>query len=496
LIGIEEDSFAIEIARLSLTLADIPNKDGWDIRNKDIYKTDVLQNLAKQTTILLCNPPFGNFSKKEKYKGIKTGNKAAEVLAQTLQGMNDDSVFGIIVPQGFLHKKNLAGLREYILKNFEIRTICNLPDNVFAEAKHLSTVLLGRKRKSEKDITYIRVPKSGLNNFKTQYQAKEETVAKQELYKSENCSFRVPDLKEIWEYCKEYDCLSDIADAGQGLVFKGRDLPPNSITVSHDPFEGNVKGFCSYGKNIKITELPNEVYMNLSSDVIRRPQWGTAKGIQQILLNYARVSNTPWRLKALIDKKGHPVNSNFIVIRPIENGIWTLNSLWALSNSPFANAFAYCNSMERHNTAGMMRSMPVPFVSQDLSRLEKLVEEYFELSKKQKQFALGSEDKPKNKKESCLLKIDAEVLRLYDLPPRLEKQLLDFFAGYKREGVDFDFHDYYPKEFNSYIPLRMFISKEFKNSTVENVKKWVDETRNKKIVKAWDNAAKAFRDDK
>ena len=94
------------------------------------------------------------------------------------------------------------------------------------------------------------------------------------------------------------------------------------------------------------------------------------------------------------------------------------------------------------------------------------------------------------------MKIDAEVLRLYDLPPRLEKQLLDFFAGHERKGIDFKFHDYYPKEFNSYIPLRMYISEEFQNSTVENVKKWVDKTRNKKIVKAWDNAAKAFRDDK
>ena len=89
------------------------------------------------------------------------------------------------------------------------------------------------------------------------------------------------------------------------------------------------------------------------------------------MLNYARVSNAPWRLKAWIDKEGHPVTSNFIVMRPFENCIWTLNSLWALVNSPFANAFAYCNSMERNNTAGMMRSMPVPFVSQDLSRLEK-----------------------------------------------------------------------------------------------------------------------------
>ncbi len=497
LVGMEKDIFAQEIARLSLTLADIPNRDGWDIRSKDVYNADVLRKLAEQATVLLCNPPFENFSKeKPEYDGIETGNKAAEVLAKTLPYMPDNSVFGVILPQGFLHKKNLSGLRKYILDNFEIRTICNLPDNVFVKAGHLSTILLGRKKKSKKNISYIRVSNSGLDTFAVSYQAEEEFLTIKELYKAEYYSFRVPELKEIWEYCKTYDCLSNVAGIGQGLVFKGKDLPPNSITVSHDPFEGSVKGFCSYSKNIKITELPGEVYMNLSSDVIRRPQWGTTKGVQQILLNYARVSNGPWRLKAWIDKEGYPVTSNFIVMRSVENLIWTLNSLWALANSPFANAFAYCNSMERNNTAGMMRSMPVPFAGQDLSRLEKLVEEYFELSKKQKPFMLDSGDKDKEEKKSCLLKIDAEVLRLYDLPPRLEKQLLDFFAGHQRKGVDFDFDRYYPEDFGSYIPLRMFISEEFQNSTVENVGKWVEETRNEKVVKVWDNAAKAFGDDK
>ena len=36
-----------------------------------------------------------------------------------------------------------------------------------------------------------------------------------------------------------------------------------------------------------------------------------------------------------------------------------------------------------------------------------------------------------------MLQIDAEVLRLYDLPPRLERQILDLFAGWERQGVPF-----------------------------------------------------------
>jgi len=494
LVGIELDSFASEIARLSLTLADLPNPDGWKIINHDIYSEDTLAQAARNSTILFCNPAFEYIKKDEEhYLDFETGNKAAEVLARTLPYMPDNSVFGVILPQGFLHKKNLADLRKSILDDFEVRTICRLPENVFSQAGHPSAVLLGRKKKSKKKINYITVSKNNLKHFIDRYQATEELLEKEIFQKAPGCSFRIPELNHIWAYCATYGKLCNVADVGQGLVFKGRDLPPRSVTVNEKPFKGGVKGFCSYSRTIKTTELPDEVYLNLSSEVIRRPQWGTAVGKPQILLNYIRAGSGPWRLKAWLDKEGHPVTSNFLVMRPVDNCIWTLNSLWALANSPFANAYVYCDSLERNNTAGTLRSMPVPQVaSHDIERLDTLVSKYFTLSKQQGKFMSGEEDELKEEKKACLLKIDAEVLRLYDLPPRLEKQLLDFFAGYQRKGVDFAFDRYYPEGFEAYIPLRMYLSDEFQNATVENVKQWVDETRSPEIIKAFENASKDF----
>jgi len=102
LIGIDKDSFAEEIARLALTLADIPNPNGWKIQHSDIYEDDILKKAAQKATILFCNPPFENFTKNEQQKygnTIKTGNKASEILAKTLPYMPPNSVFGIILPQ-------------------------------------------------------------------------------------------------------------------------------------------------------------------------------------------------------------------------------------------------------------------------------------------------------------------------------------------------------------------------------------------------------------
>jgi hypothetical protein len=44
-------------------------------------------------------------------------------------------------------------------------------------------------------------------------------------------------------------------------------------------------------------------------------------------------------------------------------------------------------------------------------------------------------------------RIDAEVLRLYDLPAALERKVLDLFTGIRRRGVPFNQPEYFPKGF-------------------------------------------------
>src|SRR5207245_11404345 len=81
--------------------------------------------------------------------------------------------------------------------------------------------------------------------------------------------------------------------------------------------------------------------------------------IPQVLLNYAPASRGPWRLKALIDKRGHAVTSNFIAIRPTVSSC-SLETLWALLNSPIANAYAFSHLGKRHNIVGDIRKIPMP----------------------------------------------------------------------------------------------------------------------------------------
>jgi hypothetical protein len=165
LVGIEFDSFAREIARLSLTMADVPNSNGWNIVDGDIYCGDLLSKNAKNATILLCNPPFEDFTPNEQHSynteeyRLKYFSKAAEVLWRTLPYMPERSVFGVILPRVFLHSKNISGLRETILRDFELSQVCTLPENVFTFARHMSVLLLGRKKtaRSKKSIDNVGV---------------------------------------------------------------------------------------------------------------------------------------------------------------------------------------------------------------------------------------------------------------------------------------------------------------------------------------------------
>ena len=485
--GIEKDGFAIEIARLALTLADIPNSNGWNIQDSDIYEDDVLKKAAQKATILFSNPPFEDFKKeKQKYNNIETGNKAAEVLLKTLPYMSENSVFGVILPRGFLHKKNLCNLRKYILSNFEIRIICNLPENVFAKASHLSTILLARKKQKKTSvIAYLKIKRNNIENFKKTYQCDTDKINQDFFFDSKDYTFRIPELKEVWDYCKNLYNFGQYCEIGRGIEYKSF-----TESVQKNRFSDAVKGFGKSDgrKDTNIAKLPDLYWLSIKKEDIANERYGLKQNTAQIIANYIRSGSEAWRIKGYLDYKGLPTTNSFLVIRSKTN--ISLLVIWALINSPFTNAYMYCHCMERHNLEGVLKQMPVPFDSRDLSKLEKLAQKYFEFD--QVISVLINEEEYKQNKKQCLLEIDAEILRLYNLPPRLEKKLLDFFEGIQRRGVDFEFDRYYPEGFGSYIPLHILISEEFQNSTVENVKKWVEENRSPEIIDAFKNAVKDF----
>jgi type I restriction-modification system DNA methylase subunit len=522
LLGIEMDSFAREIALLSLTLADAPNPDGWRLVSTDVYQGETLSRAASNATILLCNPPWQDFTAEEtamyatKGELIQYVNKAAEVLARTLPYMADGSVFGVVLPRGFLNSKNATPLRKSLVEDFEIHEICLLPDNVFFSADHESSVFLGRKPVSKgvsNKIRYVRVREKTLKEFRDRYGAPTELTPQVRFRSSHGYDLRVPELEAVWSFCQSYPHLGEVLrEAGKGLEYKrkepnkkqaryggtrpdskGKYLPKNAQTVSQTRFPGAVRGYAKFDKRIRLTETPQLYWMNLDDAVIRRSGHGKRTGLPQVLLNSAPVSRGPWRLKALIDKEGHPVTSSFIVVRP-KIMEWSLEVLWAILNSPLSNAFAYCHGTKRLVGVQTILTTPLPNINDtDLRHLSDLVKSYFELVSPIDKVLAPEADKAEA--ERRLLAIDAEVMRLYDLPPKLERQVLDLFAGWERLGVDFKFGRYFPRDLESCIPLHEYLSEEFQRSTVSFVSRWVEEVRSPQMIRALERAMETFKED-
>jgi hypothetical protein len=500
LAGIEVDSFAREIARLSLTMADIPHPNGWKITEGNIYCDDLLRKKAKDAMVLLCNPPFEDFTPAERQdctaKGqqLRSRNKAAEMLWRTLPHMPEGAVFGVILPLGFLHRRNLADLRKAILDGWELSQICTLPENVFRFARHRSVLIFARKcvtrGRNDNRVLYRRVPADGLKKFRDTYEGRDEYVCQSRFYDSPIFDLRVRELDDVWNHCeRSLPKFRSICEGGQGLSYKGKDLPAGARTFDKEEFDGGVKGYVLFDRDTPLHGLPEEYWMNLGEEVIERYRWGRPTGTPRILVNYVRVGSGPWRIKALIDYQGHPVTSAFLAFQSRDEK-WSLLSLWAVLNSPFANAYIYCNSMERHNLARTIREMPMPVCAkEDVNKLEGLASRYFSLmEKKDSGFAVDVQEETKH----LLLNIDAEVMRLYGLPPRMEKRILDLFQGYQRKGVDFTLARYYPDGFESAIPLHEYLSEEYQRSTIAFADEWVRKSRSSEINRILRATVEAF----
>jgi len=431
--GTDTDDFALELARLSLTLTDIPNPDGWDLRKEDMFIGDRLSNQSKGKTILLANPPFGNFSQEEQHfynptnSRDFTGNKAAEVLRCTLPYLPEGGVFGVVMPQSILHAQFARPVREMIVRDFEIQEIALFPDNMFSFADVESTILIGRRKKAmamQSSLTrYRRVREWQMDAFRTSFEAPSTRLVEQTRFSNaKDNDFRIPDLDEVWQFLATNPRASSIAAIHQGMIFKGKNLPPGTVKASPKYLPGFKKGFLKFEAKIAIHELPNESWLNVSRDAVRANFQGAVVNVSQVLLNYAPVSRSPWRFKALFDEYGHAVTSRFVAIRPKDVSV---ELLWAIFNSPIANAFAFSYCSKRENQVGLLQQMPIPAMGQ-VKHVETVVQNYLKLARTESRHG---------DLIHLLREVDAMVLGMYALPKNLEASVLGLFDGWKRKDV-------------------------------------------------------------
>lgn len=440
--GIEFDPFAVEVGRLCLTLADYPNADGWQLRRDDVFATGVLERDLTSVGAVLSNPPFEAFqaSDMRRYGAIRA-EKPAELLRRVLDSSNPQQL-GIVLPRMVLDspRSGYRDLRRAIRRDFrEVDTI-DLPDSVFEHSDAETALVIARCRREGKH-TALRSARIRPQEVKSLLQGQlrpdwhsDSVVAADQGL----ASLRVDDLASVWRRLSHLTKLGDISQIHQGIQYWRSLKTARAELISEVQRPGLVPGVHK-ARDIRPYKVVRESYLCIDDEEIRRSggfPWAEPK----VVVNATRRSRGFWPLLSVPDSTGLWCYQNLHGVWPTDLEEWPVEIVAAVLNGPVANATVASRENKRHVRLGTLAEIPVPDRSRlDVPRIIDLVQQ-----------ATRSPDLDR------VLRIDAEILRGYDLPPRVERQLLRRFEGEERPGVS-GFYSYYPTDFDSALPLHRIL---------------------------------------
>jgi hypothetical protein len=272
----------------------------------------------------------------------------------------------------------------------------------------------------------------------------------------------VPQLNELWSYLVGTQTLGDVATASRGIEWNipliGEDRKETGNRqrlVLDEPIPGETREGVPPGAKISLFQKPDTKHLIMRSEDQRGKAYKLPWNLPKVILNKARRSRGPWRISAFADFDQLTCYQTFIAVWPHDPAITT--ALAATLNGPVANAFFFTKKEGLDVTIAIIKELPMPTLSESQrAAIETAVSTYLR----------AVESGNWEDANASLLQIDALVLKGYDLPPKLERKLLDFFrgCGHSRQ-VPFAFGDYFPPDFEPSFSLLEYLSDELRLST-------------------------------
>ncbi len=470
LVGIELDEFSVEVCRLSLMMADEPNPNGWRLYQEDVFATGRFERELQQANILLCNPPFEDFkkSKRKQYELPELLTKRpAEVLRRILKEPPD--LLGLVLPSLFTSGSSYRTFHKQLAKDYGSIELVALPE-VFNYSDATTVLVMASERRTQPiPVSVIcrqvaeGASRDAFMTYGTEPPAISTVIQESDLARSD-FSLWIPPLSSVWRYMRDYPGLSSVlSEWHRGVEWlpastkRGKRLDKY---VSGVPKPGYARGVARVEDRLQQYHLKQAPAQYLSV----RPQdqhtnayahpWNRPK----VTCNASRMRRGMWRVGAVADERGLTFSSRFVAFWPCADV--SIYALAALLNSPVCNAFLKANESGSLNRLVTFGSLPIPpgnwlRVGGEVDRLSRML--HTQVSRGLAEYA-----------KDTLLKTDAEIIRAYDLPPRLEYELLASFQ-YVPRPVPFQFTGYYPEGFEAYIPLHELISPEFEDARADRI---------------------------
>ncbi|MBY2915351.1 N-6 DNA methylase [Rhizobium leguminosarum] len=422
--GDEIDPFACEVATLSLILADYPNHNGWHIKEADLFGEGVLAQRVGSNNVIVCNPPFEAFtqSDKDRYPLAKqTHSKAIAALSVALDAK--PVALGFVLPQSFILERQFAEQRRRLEGLYGTVEILKLPDGIFGASDVESSAVIARDlREPSNEVITLRSAEVAERDRLSFLKSGQTTVTR-ELTRSvaENRAGElwIPPLTNVWRYLDTYPSLGSKLGPRWGIRWNY----DQNVAASDSQLPTHRLGYLNARRFQQYTGT-QPVWLDFEVKNLREgfdQDWTKPK----LIMNATRLRRGAWPLGAVVDLQGLLYSQQFF-------GLWPkvavtesdLLALAAILNGPVANAYLAINSPKDRFRSSVVARIPIP---QSLpQKLGELTSQYLS--------ALRDQAAPRNNSELMwlLAELDAAVVEAYDLPLRLERQLLSFFKASER----------------------------------------------------------------
>lgn len=423
--GDEVDPFACEVATLSLILADYPNHNGWHVKEADLFADGVLAQRIGANNVIVCNPPFEAFNAADKGHYAVAGQTHSKAIAALSAAIDAKPLaLGFVLPRSFILERQFAEQRRRIESLYGTVELLKLPDGIFGASDVETSAVIARDLR-EPDVGTIVLRSSEVaERDRLSFLKTGGTTVNRELVRAidEQPEGRlwIPPLNELWDYLADYPKLASVLKPSRGLEWTYDQDQATSDTEK----PGYRLGYAN-ARHLQQYRPPRPLWLDFRSEHLRRGaahDWMRPK----LVASATRLSRGAWCIGAFVDNTGLLCSQQFFGLWPL--GALTaqeLTTLCGVLNGPVANAFLAINSPKDRFRASVVGNVPIPALLP--AKLTELVGSYIELLRTPP--ILGDDDAQLAR---LLAQIDAAVLEAYDLPLRLERQLLAFFEGSER----------------------------------------------------------------
>ena len=221
IVGDEIDSFATEVATLSLILADYPNENGWAVSRVDLFKNYALRERIRDAKVVLCNPPFEAFTRDERLQYPEAFARSPFKPISALEGILDakPNAIGFVLPEPFIEGQQYELQRRRIERFYKEIEVVRFPDRMFKASSIRSSLLIAREPRPEGDaVTSLRSTVITVHDRERFLKTGEvsATRARSRHFGSPPGNLSVKEVEEIWGIFIGAACARQRSGRSQG----------------------------------------------------------------------------------------------------------------------------------------------------------------------------------------------------------------------------------------------------------------------------------------